>query len=265
MHEVRELLSRLGTPEAHIAAEALASRGADGAEAFLRALDHGSRLGPDGANGRAVMEDLERVLIDVGRAHPHVFLEWAERSESLVTRFAFVSALTSIPGEAAADRLVPLLAARDGSIRWLALEALLTRSDPRAIAHLPRALRDRDGLVVFTAVRAMRLWGGADHVANLEAIARAKKTSIGTREAAFDAIEGICRRVGCAAPAGVPAPRLVYVPLPDGATLEVSDATLVSRGAVLARTSGDSIFAPCDAQVVDIEVGAIVLRRRSND
>jgi hypothetical protein len=142
------------------------------------------------------------------------------------------------------------------------LEELLRRQDPRAIGRLAKASRDRDGLVVFTAVSALRRWGTADDVPRLDAVARARKTPPGTREAAYDAIESICARAGIAPPKGAPAARLVEVPLPPGSTVTVSLAQLVAAGAAIASARGKVVVrAPCDAVVVASEPDGIVLRK----
>lgn len=152
---VRELLAKLGTPDAAGAAAAFVERGPTASETLLRVLARGATLGPEGATGRAVMEDLESCLIALGSAYPETLLQAADGHESLTSNFAFVSALTTIPSEAAASRLLPLLDARSGSTRWLVLEALLRRRDPRAIAHLGKALRDR---CRFLRARAYASW-----------------------------------------------------------------------------------------------------------
>src|SRR4051794_34470290 len=103
MREIRELFAKLGTPELPPAIEAFVGRGAKASAALLRELARGARLGAEGANGRAVMEDLESCLVALGREHPETLLEAAERDEALLTNFAFVSALTTIPSEAAAS------------------------------------------------------------------------------------------------------------------------------------------------------------------
>jgi hypothetical protein len=265
--EVKQLLARLGTAEFAKASAALAARGADGGKALLRALSRGGALGSADANGRAVMEDLETQLVELAHAHPEVLVEGAAQLPALTKSFAFVSALSRIPSADAAAHLVVLLDDRDGAIRWLALEALLRREDPRAIAHLAKATRDRDSLVVFAAVVAMRRWSTVDDVPRLLTIARSPKTAPGTREAAYDAIESICARGRVAAPEGTPPARLVEVALPAGARVTIFDAQRVAKGDELARVGGtDSrdgaiVPSPCDGVVIDVLRDAIVVRR----
>jgi hypothetical protein len=243
------------------ALEAFRAGGVLAAKALVRALARGGPLGPEYANGRAVMEDLESCLVEVGRAHPEVMLLGADRHPSLTTSFAFVAALATIPKAAAADRLVPLCEARQGAIRWLALRELIARKDPRATLRLGTFLRDRDGLVVFVAVTAMRRWGTASDLSALMTLARGPKTAIGTREAAFDAIESICARTGRRPPRGCPAPRLVDVTLPRGARVLVSCADLVAEERRIAERGNVAVLAPCEGVVVDIDDDVIVLRR----
>lgn len=200
MNELARFLAALGTKDAADASKALAAHGEAGLDALCAALVTGARLGPADANGRAVFEDLEAHLVAMARAHPTALVRAAEKEPRLREQFAFVSALTAVAPPLADDQLVALLDSRRGDIRWLVLEALVAREEPRAIARLGKAAADRDGLVVFTAVTALRRWGTPGDLARLETIAASPRTPPGTREASLDAIEAICERAGLAPP-----------------------------------------------------------------
>lgn len=231
--QARVFAADLGTPAAAASARRLLAHGPSGGAALLRVISEGLTLGPPDANGRAVMEDLEAFFVDYARACPDDFLRLTAVAPH-ATSFAVASALRVIQSPASDERLLALLAGRDGTLRWLALGALLERRSLVARARLPALLGDRDGLVVFVAARALRRWGGVDALAKLRALAAAKRTAPGTREAAYDAIEAICARASRPLPRGrgSPPPRLVEVALCEGA-----------------------------AVVVDVEEGVIVLRR----
>lgn len=181
---VSALLESLGTADFSACSEKTRTE-ADARE-LLRCLTEGTKLGPPSANGRAVFEDLEQHLLVVARSYPALMLEAAP---ALKTSFAFVSALCAIPE--AGDILVELLAAKSGAIRWLAFRELVRREDDRVSAALPKALKDRDGLVVFDAVKAAARFGNASHLPRLREIARSEKTPLGTKKAAEDAIAAI--------------------------------------------------------------------------
>jgi hypothetical protein len=206
------------------------------------------------------MEDLEAFLIDFARAHPDEFVVRTAVAPD-ATSFAVASALRVVESPAADERFLALLGGRDGSLRWLALGALLERGSLAARARLPELLADRDGLVVFAAARALRRWGGVDVLPKLRALVRAKRTAPGTREAAYDAIEAISARASRPLPRGSPPPRLLEVALGAGAKVMVVDAQLVERGAVLARASKRTILAPERAVVIDVEDRVVLLRR----
>lgn len=184
---VTALLESLGTPD--FEARSAAARSEADARELLRSLAEGTKLGRGDANGRAVFEDLEQHLIAIARAHPRLVLDAAEKFPALKKSFAFVSSL-SVVAEAG-DVLVELLAAKDGSIRWLAFRELIRREEPRVAAALPKALKDRDGLVVFDAVQVAARFGDASHLPRLREIATSPKTPLGTKKAAEEAIAAI--------------------------------------------------------------------------
>ena len=189
--EVTRLLEALGTPQFAAAAAAVRAGGAASATAFLRAFAAGVRLGRPETNGRAVVEDVESILVDLARADPELFLR---QTRSVEPSVALLSALRVVDRPEATERLVAALDARSGAFRWLALETLTERGEPRAVARLGAFLRDRDSLVVFAAARALCRFGDASALPALEALAEAPRTAPGTRDAAREAIETITRR-----------------------------------------------------------------------
>jgi hypothetical protein len=231
---------------------------------ILEAIASGARCGAPDTNGRAVVEDLERLLSELARAHPDAFLDGLERWPALRQTFAVVSALGALEIERARVVLAELLAAKDGAIRWLALESLLRRGDARGIARIAKALSDRDGLVVFSAVSFARRWGTADDLPKLIRIATAPKTPPGTREAAWDAVECIVARSGLPTPDGAPSPRLVKITLPSGSIPKVLHSELVQAGAVLASGPNGAIVAPTTGVVIEIDVASSELILRAS-
>ena len=242
------MLEALGSTELSAAWSDYRARGGK-AEALLKAMVEGASLGRREANGRAVFEDLEACLLELARDEAPAFLTAAEAEPNLLQRFAFVSALRAIPDARASELLLRAYKSRDGALRWLALGELLARREPRALALLEKATRDRDSLVVFSAVRALRRHGSAAHVPRLLELIAAAKTAPGTREAARDAIEAICEREARELPPGIEK-RLLIVPLPAGSRPLVSDADLVEPGRKLAEQP--EVSAPCRAVVVDV-------------
>jgi len=198
------------------------------------------------------MEDLEDLLSRLAVAFTATFVEEVLREPALVGSFAVLSAAGQVPGPAAAELLEQALASRDGSMRWLALTRLVERSDPRLVPRLAGLLRDRDGLVVFAAVGAARRWGGEELLAPLERVLAGKRTPIGTREGALDALEAICARLGRPPPGGRPR-RLLEVPLPGAQKLLVIEGSQVAAGEPLAEGPGGPLRAPCAGVVVGLE------------
>jgi HEAT repeat protein len=237
----------------------------NGACELLSGLTQRGPLGAPGANGRAVMEDVEHCLALFAQAEPAVLLDAVGARPELLSDFAFVSALRNIEGERADQLLLEVLKSKSGALRWLSLEALIARKQPAALQSLERATRDRDSLVRFAAVVALRRFGQASDLPRLLEIFRAAKTAPGTREYARDAIEAISARAGLALPEGM-APRLVELLLPADAEPCVMRSSLVEAGAALTRTRGQpSLVAPFRAVVVDVvlerETRLVVLRR----
>ena len=263
--QLKTLFASLGAPDFAATFAAFRAEGA-GARLVLDGLNEKLPLGTAKANGRAVFEDLEHCLWQLAGAEPEVFLAAVREQPSLLDIFAFASALRNIPGAEASDLLLQMLGSKLGSMRWLALGALLERKEPRAIARLNKATRDRDGLVVFSAVSALRRYATPSDIPRLLELVQARRTAPGTREAAIDAIEGACSRAGQPLPEGTTA-RLVEITLPAGAVPRVLDAELVEAGAPLTKPGvAPVVVAPCRAVVVDILLdGAapvLVLRRQ---
>lgn len=256
------MLDALGSGELSAAWSDYRAQGGT-ATALLQALIDGASLGRREANGRAVFEDLETCLLELARAEAPTLLAAAEAEPKLLQRFAFVSALRAIPDARSSELLFRAYKSRDGALRWLALGELLTRREPRALALLEKATRDRDSLVVFSAVRALRRHGSGTHVPRLLELIAAAKTAPGTREAARDAVEAICERERVELPTGIEK-RLLLVTLPVGARPLVSDADLVEAGRKLAEKP--EVSAPCRAVVVDVVLDVspphLVLRRQ---
>jgi len=258
-------LGASGGAEARAAVLALGERAAGEVCAALRA---GVPLGGPGANGRAVVEDLEDLLSRLALAHPARLLEEVRRAPELLDSFSMLSALGRVPGPEAAALLEQALASRDGSRRWLALTRLTARADLRLVPRLGELLRDRDGLVVFAAVGAARRWGGEELLEALERMLSDRRTPIGTREGALDALEAICARLGRPPPGGRPA-RLLQVPLPAVRELLVVEGSQVEAGEPFAEGPDGPLRAPCAGVVVGLEGDGgpspvrLVLRRRS--
>jgi hypothetical protein len=185
---ITALLASLGTPEFETCSKR--ARDSDAAKALLRAIgEEGTQLGPPDANGRSVFEDLEAHLYVLARAYPRLLLDSANEWPALKKSFAFVSALSEIAD--ANDLLLELLGAKLGFIRWLAFRELVRRDDSRVAAALPKALKDRDGLVVFDAAEAAARLGEATLLPRLREIAASEKTPPGTKNAAETAIAAI--------------------------------------------------------------------------
>jgi hypothetical protein len=261
---LENLYLALGDGDFQAALDAFRAQGGD-ARQFMDGLAAQPAFGRPKVNGRAVMEDFEYCLSQFARSEPLVVLEAARRRPELLQDFAFVSALRAIEMPEATELLLQVSTGKGGALRWLALEALLARKEPRAIARLNEATNDRDGLVVFSAVVALRRYAQLSDLPRLLEIVAAPRTKPGTREAAIDAIEAACTRAGSALPPGLK-PRLLEVALPAGAVPNVSCATLVEAGAPLTQgPAKNAVLAPCRAVVVDVVAdGApvvVVLRR----
>ena len=261
---LENLYLALGGSDFQAALNAFRAQGGD-ARQFMDGLAAKPALGRPKVNGRGVMEDLEYCLSQFALSEPLVLLEAVRERPSLLQDFAFVSALGSIQRPEATELLLQVSTGKGRALRWLALEALLARKEPRAIARLNKATKDRDGLVVFSAVVALRRYAQLSDLPRLLEIAAAPRTSPGTREAALDAIEAACARAGSALPPGLK-PRLLEVVLPPGAVPKVSRATLVEAGAALTQgPAKDAVSAPCRAVVADVVADAspvvVVLRR----
>ncbi|MFH1463755.1 MAG: HEAT repeat domain-containing protein [Pseudomonadota bacterium] len=258
--QVHAALVALGSRDASATRAALVACGEDAVGATCVALLRGDALGSPGANGRAVFEDLEDLLVSLARAHPARWLDAVARAPDLMERMPALSATGWIEGPEAAALLHRALGSRDGTLRWLALSRLWERRDPGLAPRLGALLSDRDGLVVHVAVKALRAVGGAEHLPALRGIA-GTEGPVGTREAARDAVEAILTRLG--QPLDGPA-RLLAVPLPPDADLCVEEACWVRAGERLADTPAGPVLAPCAGVVVGFEEGAparLVLRR----
>jgi hypothetical protein len=252
VEEVLRAFRSFGSSGAAEAREAVLARGERAVEEVCAALRAGAPLGEPGANGRAVVEDLEDLLSRLASAYTASFVEEVLRAPALVGSFAVLSAAGQVPGPAAAALLEQALASRDGSMRWLALTRLIERSDPRLVPLLGKLLADRDGLVVFAAVGALRRWGGAEHLDGLERVIAERRTPIGTREGALDALEAICSRLGRPPPGGRPR-RLLELPLAGAQKLLVIEGSQVAAGEPLAEGPDGPLRAPCAGVVVGLE------------
>lgn len=266
-----DALALLGTPRRAEALAALEARGSDALTLVLGAV-RGGRALPEGVQPRDFLDDLVDAITVVARADPSAFLRALDDEPTLADRFVVVAALGRLDAPHGSAHLERALASRDGSIRWLALEALVRRRDPNLAARLVALLRDRDSLVRFSAARALREHGTAAALPALERfLARA---SLGARDAALDAMEAICAREGLPLPEGHPGERLVTVVAelpaelggPGRTVWRVTEAEQVTEGAALAELHADDglvdeVPSPCDAVVVSIEGVTIVLRR----
>ncbi len=258
------MLAACGSLNAAEATQALLDGGAAALRALLRQLDAGTPAGAEGANGRAVMEDLETCLVLFARAEPEAFIDGLVRYPELAKRFAVLSAVGRCPSDRAVPFLMTALHGRSGSMRWLALSALLRRDVAEVKPLLGDLLRDRDGLVVFEATKALLFLGLPAHLPRLISLAAHERTSIGTREAALDAIEKICERAGLPLPEIVTEPRMFELELPVSAELTVSEAMLVRPGEVIAKGPAGDILAPRRAVVVAVAPGHLLLRKRDD-
>ena len=248
--------------------ETVLAQGEAAVAALCEALQAGAPLGRSGANGRAVVEDLEDLLGSVARAYPDRFLDELERRPELCDRFAVLAAVGRLEGERASRLLLGALDSTSGSNRWLALSRLKERGEPGVEPLLGRLLEDRDGLVVFATVTALRRVGTVEHLDSLRRIAGGKHTPIGTREAALDSLEAIGVRLGL--PAEGPR-RLVGIELPSGAEVVTDTATRVVAGELVAQAPGGDVVAVCDGIVVGVDLprggdgGRLILRRTVAD
>ncbi len=225
----KEVLASFGGDGAREMTAELVAAGVPALVELLRELDGDAPVGEKDANGRAVMEDLEACLVSFACAHPDELIDGIDRHPRLSNRFPVLSAIGSCPSPRATPILLEALTSRSGSQRWLALTGLLDRGAPEVLPRLEKLLRDRDGLVVFAATSALLRLGSGAHLPRLIELANSKRTALGTREAAFDAIEAICGREGLPLPDISPPPRLVPVDLPEGAEPAVFMAELVKR------------------------------------
>jgi hypothetical protein len=221
-------------------------------DALLAALETNEPLGEPDANGRAVFEDIESCLVRLAHLEADRFLDRIAPRPSLLASFPVVSALTRLEGPRAEGLLESLVGSRSGSIRWLALSALVERSSTLVGPLLGPSLRDRDGLVVFAAVCGLRRLGASEHLAALEAIAANSRSAPGTREAALDAIEAIHVREARPLPDGR-RPRLLAIEVPKEAVVNVIVGSSFDAGFVLARVGEVAIQAPCAAVVAGLD------------
>ena len=261
MSAITETLSSMGTPEARERSDALLRGGVAALTDLFTALAADAPVGAPHGNGRAVMEDLESCLVQFARAHPEDFIDGIERHARLARQFAVLSAIGSCPSPRAVPHLLAALADRSGSMRWLALSALLARDAPELEPHFTALLGDRDGLVVFVATRALRRRGTSEHLPRLVSIAENQHTAVGTREAAYDAIESIALREGLPLPEGCPAPRLFELELPSSATPSVTESMLVKAGERVASSPEGDVVAPFTALVIEVGRSSLLLRR----
>ncbi|MBW2454933.1 MAG: hypothetical protein JRI68_10495 [Deltaproteobacteria bacterium] len=264
------LLHALGRPGSRAVIDAFCARGGAALRELLRAL-----LDPpppldlaEPVNGRAVFEEEEECLVRLAVKHPRIFV-WEVRAHSeLLDRLNVLSAVGRVPGKATTEWLLEALTQRWGTNRWLALTYLLDRNERRVVPKLSKLLADRDGLVAFVAIQGFRRWGTpADVPALLDMVATG---SIGAREAALDAIETICARSGDLLPAEHPGARLetVATDVSQGEVdVEVTTATQVTKGKVLARWDGGALKAPCDGVVsaIDLEGSSLRIMVRRTD
>jgi hypothetical protein len=210
------------------------------------------------------MEDLETCLVLFAGAEPELFVDELARYPELAGRFDVLSAVGHCPSERAVPVLMHALESRIGSTRWLALSALLRREVAEVKPLLGDLLRDRDGLVVFEATKALLFQGLPEHLPRLTSLAEHVRTSIGTREAALDAIEMICLRSGLPLPEVVAEPRLFALELPARAEPTVDEATLVRPGELVATSPAGDIVAPRQAVVVAVAPDRLTLRKRDD-
>jgi len=252
------LLHALGRPGARAVIDAFCGRGGAALRELLAALSSPPPLPADAepVNGRAVVEEEEECLCRLAMAHPRIFVWELRDHPELLDRLNVLAAVGRVPGKATTDWLLEALDQRRGTLRWLALSALLRRNERRVIPRLGALLKDRDGLVAHEAVEGLRRWGTAADVPAL--LAELAGFPIGTREFALDAIESICERAGAALPAEHPGPRLERVKAAVGTELvdlEVDVASQVTAGMVLARWDDGQLAAPCDGVVSAIDEG----------
>lgn len=269
--DVDHALTLLGTARRAEAFEALESVGSHALDHVLGAVRGGHAL-PADVHPRDFLDDLVDAITVVARADPSAFLRALDDEPTLADRFVVVAALGRLDPPHGAAHLQRALASRDGSIRWLALEAIVRRRDPGLAAHLVARLRDRDSLVRFVAARALREHGTAAALPELERFLAG--ASLGARDAALDAMEAICARENLPLPASHPGERLVTIAAelpvelggPGRPVWRVTEAEQVREGRALVELHDDDglvgeVPSPCDAVVVSIEGATIVLRR----
>ncbi|MFO0734690.1 MAG: HEAT repeat domain-containing protein [Labilithrix sp.] len=173
------------------------SLGPAAAERFVLELASEHRTAP-GVDGRAAFEDLARCARAVAVTFPDQFFRVLDEKPAIRGALVVVTVLASLPSSEAADRLAELLDAREPWARWLALESLVDRGDPRGLAHVRQALADDDDIVVLAAALAARRFGTSDLLPALASVVSSLRYGRGVRAAAESAISSIRARAGVA-------------------------------------------------------------------
>jgi len=219
--------------------------------------------GAPGAHPREVWDDFHWLVHVVARNWPRHFVDVVAADPVLRESTSVLGALGGVDGPAAAGILIEAVQIRRAGhnfARWAAVGSLVRLGHPSLPDLLVALVRDRDGLVRFSAVQAAISYGDARVLAWLRRMAEGERTPPGTREYAWDAIEAITIREGRSDVA--PAPhgrRLVQVARPTGSRNGVIQAVpyrhdTVERGALLAVTRTGSrnrrALAPVDGLIV---------------
>lgn len=217
---------------------------------------------PD-AHPRDVWDDFHSLVHVSARRSPRRFVDVVAADPGLRVSTSVLGALSGVDSPEAATILIDAVQLRRAGhnfSRWAALGSLVALGHPRLPDLLVALVRDRDGLVRFSAVEAAIAYGDARLIGWLRRLAEGERTPPGTREYAWDAIEAITVREGLSEKElGPHGRRLVAVPRPPGTRTGVIDAVpyqfdTVTRGQVLAvvRTGKRNrrVLSPCDGTVV---------------
>jgi hypothetical protein len=240
--DVDELRRAFGGPDAVATIEAYCARGPDGIAELFASLQVPFAAASE-RDGRAGFEDEGLCLHRLASCYPEDFLAQIEARPRLGEREGVLAALAQVPGLAAERLLLAALSFRGGWQRWLALRGLLARGSAAVLPHLPRLLRDRDGMVGFTALDGLRRWGRGEQVPAL--LAYIERAAPGGVEFGLDAIEAICAREGLPLPVEHPGPRLEHVTVAgDAVELRVIVASRVGVGEPLARVDAVVLRSP---------------------
>ena len=215
------------------------------------------------AHPRDVWDDFHSLVHVVARRCPRHFVDVVAADPGLRVSTSVLGALSGVDSPGAAAILIDAVQIRRAGhtfTRWSALGSLVALGHSRLPDLLVALVRDRDGLVRFSAVEAAIAYGDARLIGWLRKVAEGERTPPGTREHAWDAIEAIAVRERLAdVGLGPHGRRLVRVPRPPGTRTGVIDAVAyqfdtVTRGQLLAvvRTGKRNrrVLSPCDGTVV---------------